>query len=415
MRATVLTIGDELLIGQIVDTNAAWIGERLTSIGVRPVRLETVGDEAVHMQDALARALDAGRITIVTGGLGPTHDDLTRDVVASCFGVALQEDPVILEGIRARFARRNMDMPVSNHVQSLVPEGFEAIPNAAGTAPALVGSYRHPDGVGLLALLPGVPYEMQAFMREDILPRVAAMTGAVDVRQKTLLTVGVSESALADHLEGVTELLGPEVGLAYLPNLRGVRLRLTALGSGAEKGLAVLEAFVRERAGKWIYGEGDDTLEGAVGRMLQDRGLTVATAESCTGGMVAHRLTDIPGSSSWVVGGVVAYSNSVKEAQLGVSSETLRAFGAVSRQTACEMADGVRQRLGARIGISTTGIMGPSGGSGEKPVGTFWMGISSERRTVALPLTLGNDRIRNKERASTAVLDLLRRELGDWE
>lgn len=415
MRATVLTIGDELLIGQIVDTNAAWIGERLTSIGVRPVRLETVGDEAALMKDALARALEAGRITIVTGGLGPTHDDLTRDVVASFFGVSLQEDPAILEGIRARFARRNMDMPVSNHVQARVPEGFEAIPNPAGTAPALIGTYVHPEGKGLIALLPGVPYEMQAFMREVILPRVAAMTGAVDVRQKTLLTVGVSESALADRLEGVTAMLGPDVSLAYLPNLRGVRLRLTALGTGAEDRLAELEVFVRDRAAKWIYGEGDDTLEAAVGRMLQERGVTVATAESCTGGFVAHRLTDIPGSSGWVVGGVVAYSNVVKEAQLGVSADTLRAFGAVSRQTACEMASGVRERLGADIGISTTGILGPGGGTEEKPVGTFWMGISSKRRTVALHLALGTDRIRNKERASTAVLDLLRRELSGWE
>lgn len=413
MRATVLTIGDELLIGQIADTNASWIGQRLTALGIRPVRLETVGDEADRMKEAFARALQAGRVTIVTGGLGPTHDDLTREVVASFFGVALHEDPAILEGMRVRFARRNMDMPVSNRVQAMVPEGFEAIPNTAGTAPALVGRYEHPDGEGLLALLPGVPYEMQTFMQEDILPRVASLTGAVDVRQKTLLTVGVSESALADRLEGVTSLLGPEVGLAYLPNLRGVRLRLTALGAGAEGRLAGLEAFIRERAGKWIYGEGDDTLEAAVGRKLQERGLTVATAESCTGGMVAHRLTDIPGSSEWVVGGLVAYSNAVKEVQLGVAANTLQAFGAVSRQTACEMASGVRLRLGADIGISTTGIMGPGGGSEEKPVGTFWMGISSERRTVALSLALGTERIRNKERASTAVLDLLRRELQD--
>lgn len=415
MRATVLTIGDELLIGQIVDTNAAWIGERLTALGVRPVRLETVGDEADQMHDALSRALRSGRITIVTGGLGPTHDDMTRDVVASFFGVPLQEDADILEGIRERFARRNMELPRSNHVQALVPEGFEAVPNPAGTAPALVGPYGHPDGEGLIALLPGVPYEMQSFMQDDILPRIAAMSGADVVRQKTLLSVGVSESALADHLDGVQQMLGPERTLAFLPNLRGVRLRLTALGDEADARLAELESFVRERAGKWIYGEGDDTLEAAVGRLLHEQGLTIATAESCTGGMVAHRLTDVPGSSAWVVGGVVAYSNEVKEALLGVSDETLRAFGAVSRQTACEMASGVRSRLGADIGISTTGIMGPGGGSPEKPVGTFWMGISSRRRTVALPLTLGTDRGRNKERASTAVLDLLRREVTGRE
>ncbi|MDA0875311.1 MAG: competence/damage-inducible protein A [Bacteroidetes bacterium] len=411
MRATVLTIGDELLIGQIVDTNAAWIGERLTVMGIRPIRLETVGDEQVQMREALARAMRDGRVTVVTGGLGPTHDDLTREVVASLFNAPLREDPALVEGMRRRFERRGMQMPASNRVQALVPDGFEAIPNPVGTAPALVGSYPHPQGDGLIVLLPGVPYEMQAFMQDHMLGRIAAMDGAPEVLQRTLLTVGISESALADLLDGAKAYLHPETSLAFLPNLRGVRLRLTAVGPDAASRLEDLATFIHARAEKWIYGEGQDTLEAAVGRLLKERNLTVATAESCTGGFVAHRLTDVPGSSEWVIGGVVAYANSVKQQQLGVRSETLGTFGAVSRQTACEMADGVRRLLGSDVGISTTGIMGPGGGSEGKPVGTFWMGISSSKRTVAVDMALGMDRIRNKERASTAVLDLLRREL----
>ena len=410
MRATILTIGDELLIGQIVDSNAAWIGERLTEIGIRPIRKETVGDEKALMREALERGMVQGRTVIMTGGLGPTHDDLTRDVLSETFGAALLEQPEIVEHIRRRFERRDMEMPRSNRVQAMVPEGFEAILNQAGTAPALIGTYDHPEGRGLVAALPGVPYEMKAFMSEHVLPRLLSLEGAPNVRHKTLLTVGVSESALADHLGQVEEYLGDGVGLAFLPNLRGVRLRITAVGD-VEDRYAALEAYIRENAGRWIYGEGDETLEEVVGRMLERRHLTVATAESCTGGYVAHRLTNVAGSSEWVLGGIVSYANEVKEQHLDVSAETLSEHGAVSRQTACAMAEGVRNRFGSDVGISTTGIMGPGGGTPSKPVGTFWMGIATVERTVAIKMQLGTDRLRNKERASTAVLDLLRQVL----
>ncbi len=413
MKATILTIGDEILIGQIVNTNAAWMGERLTEEGVRPARMVVVPDEEYAIAEALRAGMRDTRLLLVTGGLGPTHDDITREVVAKVFDAPLRSDPSILDIVRQRFERRGWEMPASNHSQAMVPEGFEAIPNPAGTAPLLLGSYDHSDGAGLIACMPGVPYEMQHFMDAEVMPRVREMEGAPDILQKTLLTVGIGESHLTDQLEGVTELLSEGLELAFLPNLRTLRLRMTSTRSGDadHQSMDRLEAFIRERAGKWIYGEGDDTLEAAIGRMLEERGLTVATAESCTGGYVAHRLTNIAGSSAWVVGGIVSYANSVKEEQLGVRADTLRNFGAVSRETACEMAEGVRLRLGASIGLSTTGILGPGGGSEEKPVGTFWMGVSSESGTRALRLRLGNDRLRNKERGSTAVLDLLRREL----
>jgi nicotinamide-nucleotide amidase len=413
MKATILTIGDEILIGQIVNTNAAWMGEELTRIGVRPERMVVVGDEAEHIAAALRDGMRTSRVLLVTGGLGPTHDDITRQVLADVFEAPLRCDPAILDVVRQRFERRGWEMPASNHSQALVPQGFEAVVNPAGTAPLLLGRYEHPDGPGLIAALPGVPYEMQHFVTEEVLPRVMDMEGAPAIRQKTLLTVGIGESHLTDVLDGVEDLLVDGVQLAFLPNLRSLRLRMTSTRSddGNHNAMDRLEAFVRERAGKWIFGEGTDTLESVLGRMLAERGLTVATAESCTGGYVSHRLTNVAGSSGWVLGGVVSYANSVKEEQLGVQAETLASFGAVSQETACEMANGVRERLGASIGLSTTGVLGPGGGTPDKPVGTFWMGVSSSRGTRALRLRLGTDRLRNKERASTAVLDLLRREL----
>jgi len=285
--------------------------------------------------------------------------------------------------------------------------------NPAGTAPLLMGRYEHPDGPGLIAVMPGVPFEMKQFMTTAVLPRIQTMEGAPDIRQKTLLTVGIGESHLNEALKGVEDYLVDGVELAFLPNLRTLRLRMTSTRTdhSGHEAMDRLEAFIRERAGKWIYGEGTETLEEVLGRLLQQEGWTVATAESCTGGYVAHRLTNVPGSSAWILGGIVSYANSVKQEQLGVRTETLKAFGAVSKQTACEMATGVRERLGSTIGLALTGIMGPGGGSVEKPVGTLWMGISSPLGTRALKLQLGTDRVRNKERASTAVLDLLRREL----
>ncbi len=411
ITATVLTIGDEILIGQIVNTNAAWIGEQLTTLGVRPLRMETVGDEAAKIKDSLLRAMEESRVVIVTGGLGPTHDDITRDVVADVFGVALCSDEEILAIVRERFTRRGKEMPASNISQSMVPEGFEAIVNPAGTAPALLRGFDHEDGEALLAVLPGVPYEMQHFMSEHVLGRIAKLEGAPIVLQKTLLTVGAGESHLHEALEGVEALLTGGRSLAYLPNLSTLRLRLTSVDDSptiAEERLAELESFIRSRANEWIYGEGLDTLEAVIGRLLRDRKMTVATAESCTGGRLADRLTNVPGSSDYLLGGIISYDNAVKIESLGVQPDTLDSYGAVSRQTACEMAEGVRHRLNASIGISTTGVLGPGGGSGEKPVGTLWIGVSTEKRTSAVKMTLGKERLRNKERAVVSALAILK-------
>ena len=408
MKGAVITVGDEILIGQIVNTNAAWIGAQLTALGLAVSDMITVGDDADAITEALTHCLSKAQVLIVTGGLGPTHDDITRSVVAELFEADLQTDESILARVRSRWENRGLDMPNSNHTQALVPEGFEAIPNEAGTAPALISQ----NGERLLVLLPGVPFEMKKFMIETVLPRVEGLPGMPERAQKTLHTVGIGESDLHDKLEGVSALLDAQRSLAYLPNISGLRLRLTTVGDDSEERLVELEEWIRSRAKEWIYGEGDTSLEEEVGKLLKTKGLTLSTAESCTGGLVAHKMTNIAGSSHYMVGGVVAYSNSIKMGMLSVEEQAISEHGAVSRQVACQMAEGVRKRMNTDIGLSTTGIMGPGGGTVDKPVGTIWIGISTSTSTSAVRLQLRQHRLRNKERAATGALNVLRKVLS---
>jgi len=411
VKAAVVTIGDELLIGQVVNTNAAWIGAELTNLGIRVTLNMTIGDEREEILEALETVLSKTDVVILTGGLGPTHDDVTKACVADYFKAALIQDDAILAEVKSRFERRNMVMPPSNVGQALVPEGFEAILNSAGSAPALI---RQEKG-SLLAVLPGVPHEMKLFMTGTVLPRIQKM-GGLDVRcQKTLLVTGIGESSLQQHLDGLGDMLDEHRTLAFLPNLQSLRLRMTTTGEGAEERLAELEGWIRARASKWIYAEGDTSLEEVVGHLLKQKGLTLAVAESCTGGFVSHTITNVPGSSDYMLGGVVSYSNEAKQEIIGVNSSTIQLHGAVSKETAMEMAEGVRRALGASIGISTTGIMGPGGGTPEKPVGTVWLGISTQEKTIAVLQKLGSERTRNKQRAVTAILNLLRRTILQLE
>lgn len=407
MKAVIITVGDEILIGQIVNTNAAWIGEKLTGIGVSVIRMVSVADDIEAIEAEARAALNSADIIIMTGGLGPTHDDITKEAVSGIFDAELFLDDFILEQVRKRFERRGLEMPISNRSQAMVPSGFEAIINSAGTAPALI---RQRNDM-MFVLLPGVPYEMKAFMESDILTRIEALEGGDEICQKTLLTAGIGESELQLLLEGLDSMLDGQRKLAYLPGLGGLRLRLTAHGQCGRKRLAELESFIRGRAGKWIYGEGQDTLESVVGGLLKERGLSIATAESCTGGYIAHKLTNIPGSSEYVFGGAISYSNESKTRLLGVNQKSIENFGAVSRQVACEMAEGVRTLHASSIGLSTSGIMGPGGGSADKPVGTLWIGIAMPGGTTAALVQLGKNRIRNKERAATAALNVLRTSL----
>ena len=415
MQATVLTIGDELLIGQVRDTNAAWLGEQLTRAGAVVRRMATVGDDEKSLQSELRRSLSESDLVVATGGLGPTDDDKTRDALAGFFGVELIFREHILEKIRERFERKGRSMPPSNRSQAMVPDGFEALPNPAGTAPGL---WREP-GPGeasgaLLAVLPGVPHEMKHIFAREILPRLRRKGGLRAIAHRTLRTAGMGESSLQEAAGDVSGMLSDALRLAWLPGPGGVRLRISAFGDDREEAMgraARLEAVLRERIGEYIYGMDDETLAEVVGRMLRERSLRVAVAESCTGGYVAHALTNVPGSSAWMAGGVVAYANQVKVDMLGVSPEALERFGAVSEQVAAQMAEGARRRLGADLGLSTTGVAGPSGGAPGKPVGTVWIGYAGARGAGARRLQLTGDRLLNKQLTATFLLDHMRKNL----
>ena len=415
MQATVLTIGDELLIGQVRDTNAAWLGEQLTRTGVVVRRIATVGDDESIVQSELRRSLSESDLVIATGGLGPTDDDKTRAAVAGLFGAELTFREDILEAIRARFERRGRAMPQSNRSQAMVPAGCEALPNRMGTAPGLWREIRDGEAAGsMLAVLPGVPHEMKHLFTEHVLPRLQRRGGLRAIVHRTLRTAGIGESSLQEAAGDLSGMLSETLRLAWLPGPGGVRLRITAVGAHrdeAEERVARLEACLRARIGTYIYGADDDTLEEVVGHMLRERSLTVAVAESCTGGYVAHVLTNIPGSSAWVAGGMVAYANQAKVDMLGVSPEALRRDGAVSERVAAQMADGARRRLGADLGLSTTGVAGPSGGTPEKPVGTVWIGYADAGGVEAHRLRLVQDRLLNKRLTATYLLDQVRKNL----
>lgn len=407
MTAHLIAIGDELLIGQVINTNASWLGERLTDIGVEVTRVTTLGDDRGAIVEAIRAAWAEAGLVVVTGGLGPTHDDVTKAAVADLFEVGLEFREDLFAGLRARYEVAGKVLSASNRSQAEVPVGFAALSNRVGTAPGLLKA----EGARTLVVLPGVPAEMRAIMEDEVIPRLVTSSRLQPAVRKTLLTTGIAESALHDAIGDLSawEKLGCR--LAYLPSVHGVRLRLTGSGPREEEAgsrLAEFEKFVRGHAGLHVYGEGTDTLEEVVGRLLAARAWSIATAESCTGGQVASRLTDVPGSSSYMRGGVVAYDNAVKRDILGVSAAVLREDGAVSKSVVVQMAEGVRRVMGTEVGVSTSGIMGPTGGSESKPVGTVWLAVALPGVTGAKRIQTHHDRSGNKERAASAALDFIR-------
>jgi nicotinamide-nucleotide amidase len=409
MKAVVLTIGDEILIGQVVNTNAAFIAAALSNAGVDISRMVTVADESADIDRGLRESLDAADVVVMTGGLGPTHDDVTKRAVAGFFGLPLVRDDALAARIASLLASRGIAWGDAAEEQAMVPSGAVILPNTYGTAGGILIER---EGKIVVAL-PGVPYEMEQIMSDSVVPFIAGrITGNVTVH-RTLRTAGISESALASKL-GLPASLPEGVRLAFLPSLTGVRLRLDAAApSRREAGrlVAAAEALIRERGGRYVYGEEDEELEEVVGRHLSATRRTIACAESCTGGAIARKLTSVPGSSAYFLGSVVAYDNALKVRFLNVDPSVIAAAGAVSRETALAMASGVRLATGADIGISTTGIAGPAGGSGEKPVGTVWIAYADAGGSVAVKHTFGEGRSRVIERASVAALDLVRRKL----
>lgn len=412
MRVELLTIGDELLIGQVLNSNAAWIGEQMNLLGADLLRTVVVGDNLEDIRRELTYSFQSADLVVITGGLGPTHDDVTREALARFFGVDLHLDRSVFEQIRRRFEKKGRQMPESNRTQAMVPDTFQVLPNPVGTAPGLWWEGEQNGGYKLLTVLPGVPHEMKYLLQHEVLPRLRAHKGLKVILHRTILTTGIGESQLQERIGDLSDFLSPDLRLAYLPTSSGVRLRLTAHGHGLEtvkQSLDTLEKHLRNRIGSYIFGTNEDTLEGVVGALLRERGLSLAVAESCTGGHVLDRLTNVSGASTYILGGIIAYSNQVKIELLGVDPVILERDGAVSEVVAQQMAQGVRTRLGADIGVSITGIAGPTGGTPEKPVGTIWFGLADQKDTKTVLMNLADDRILNKELAGTAILNIIRR------
>ncbi len=408
IAAAILTVGDELLIGQVIDRNAAWLAASLNDLGIKVQETFTVGDDRHVIGRALMQCEGVADLIIVTGGLGPTPDDVTREAVASFLDVPLRPNADVLAAIRALFAARTRNVPHGSDSVALVPEGFDVLPNPVGTAPGL---WYTSTKEKVIVLLPGVPHEMKTVFRKRVAPRLLALPNRRPVVHRTLQTAGVGETDLQRRLADLTTDLPPCLRLAFLPGPNRVRLRITATGKRAGSESMALEKTIRAQLGDCVFGVDMDTLEGVLGDHLQARGYTIAVAESCTGGRVMDRLTNTPGSSVYTSGGIVSYSNELKIRLLGVDPVALSRHGAVSEQVALQMAAGVRKRLGSDVGVSVTGIAGPSGGSSEKPVGTVWIGYADPHSHVAQRYQFGRDRQRNKERSVVAVLDLARRML----
>lgn len=410
-----ITIGDELLLGFTIDTNAAHLARELSSIGITIRRRATVGDTADDIVSAVRDALDRTGAVITTGGLGPTSDDLTKPAIASLFGRGMRLDDEHLAWMEQRWIQRfNRRMPESNRAQAMLPEGARKLANNHGSAPGIWLEDEHGRWV---AMLPGVPREMRGMLADTLLPLLRdglTSSGAPTVvRSRTLRTTGVAESLLADQLDPVRESLG-QISLAYLPAPDGVDLRLTTRGlppAQADAALDTAARTVHERVGRSIYAEGDTDMPGVLLAICRERRLTIAVAESCTGGLLGARLTSIPGSSDVVLGGVIAYANEVKSGLLGVREADLREHGAVSEPVARQMAEGVRERLAASIGISITGIAGPGGGTADKPVGTVWIAAAFSDGTRTRLLRLLGDRDEIRRRATQSSLELVRRTL----
>ena len=410
-KAVILTIGDELLFGSIVDTNAAYLGQRLTELGIQPVWTITVGDHATAIRQALELATTLAEVVLITGGLGPTHDDVTKTVIAETTGRRLVFHQHLLDAVSSLFTRRGLTMPESNRVQAYIPEGSTILDNPIGTAPGFLVSH---NGSALF-VMPGVPREMKQMMAEQVIPRLQTQFGGAVIRHRVLKTTGIGESTLSELLQDIIADAHP-VKVASLPQEAGVNLRLTATAETQEMASGLISAVedrMTQRAGLYIYGTDDETLEQVLGQLLVSAGATLAVAESCTGGLVTDRLTDIPGSSVYLERSIVAYSNEAKQAHLGVPAETLQTYGAVSAETASAMAEGIRKVSGTTIGLSTTGIAGPTGATETKPVGLVYVSLAHPSGTVTRELRLGTDRRLNKVRAAVSAMNLLRLYLID--
>jgi nicotinamide-nucleotide amidase len=417
MRSVIISIGDEVLIGQVINTNASYLGRELFSLGIPASKVITLPDDEKMIIQEFKNVWRSYDVIVVTGGLGPTHDDITKKCVTKFFKRTNVLNENVLRHVKGIFKKRKIAMPAMNIGQALVPERSIVLENKAGTAPGILIEEKGK----VFAVLPGVPHEMKYIWEKSLRGYLRKKYGKKvkqAIRQKTLHTIGIGESLIAEKLGNINNIVkkgkGYEVKLAFLPSNYEVRLRLTAYASSEEMAknlIADAEKIIRKKAGEYIYSSDESPIEKTLGRILKRKGLTIAVAESCTGGLVLSKLTDIGGSAYYVMDGIVAYSNEAKRRLLGVKQRSLKSYGAVSEKVAIEMAVGIRRRSKTDIGISTTGIAGPTGARPKKPVGLVWIGYSDKDVTFAKKFVFTKDRLRNKDAMSKMALEVVRKQL----
>ena len=410
MKAEIITIGDELLIGQTIDTNSAWIGSELSGIGFEVVQITSISDKNDHIIRTLREKAGRCDVVLITGGLGPTSDDITKNALCEFFETSLVINEEVLKGIEKMLLRRNFPMNENNRRQAEVPESCKVLSNATGTAP---GMWFEKGGTIFISM-PGVPFEMKHIITQHVLPELKLRFTSQHIIHRNIMTYGSFEAKLAEILSDFESELPKNIKLAYLPSFGVIKLRLT--GTGIDK--AKLSEEVETQVKKLykiipdiIYGENEDLPEKVIGRLLKRKNQTICTAESCTGGEIAHLLTSIPGSSAYYKGSVIAYDNSVKIKLLSVPAGIIDKYGAVSKETVEKMAEGARILFNTDFAVATSGIAGPDGGTIEKPVGTLWIAVSTENQNICEKQTFGNDRVINIRRFSLAALNLLRKQI----
>ena len=408
MLAEIITIGDEILIGQIIDTNSAWMAQQLNTVGIRIKQISSVSDNREHILSALKEASERADLILITGGLGPTKDDITKTTLAEYFQVGMKRDQETLDNVARIFARYNRPLLEVNIRQADVPENCEVLLNKNGTAPGMW--FQEKDKV--FVSMPGVPFEMMYLMEDLVIPKLKAAFDLPKILHQTILTAGEGESFLAERIADIEDQLPPEIKLAYLPKLGVVRLRLSAYGEDEEKlkqELEIQTKKITERLGPTVVATEDIPLEKAILLLMAKNQQTLSLAESCTGGYLAHLFTSLPGASNVFLGGAVSYSYEMKERMLGVNADTLWENGAVSEETVREMVEGALGNFSSDYAIAVTGIAGPDGGTPEKPVGTVWIAVATKDKTSAKKYVFGNKRIQNIERTATnAMVDLLK-------
>lgn len=406
MLAELITIGDEILIGQIVDTNSAWMAQKLNLAGIKVKQITSVSDEKQHILNALKEASQRADIILITGGLGPTNDDITKKTLAKYFNVGFRIDNDALENVKQIFSKYKSPMLESNIRQAEVLENCTTLLNVNGTAPGMWIE----SGGKIYVSMPGVPFEMMYLMEELVIPKIKESFKLESIVHHTILTAGIGESMLAEKISVVEESLPAHIGIAYLPKLGVVRLRLSGRGPEVQvlkKEIALYATRIVELIREFVVIEADVPLEKAILDMMESMNLTLSTAESCTGGYISHLLTQQAGSSKVFLGGAVSYSNDLKCTMLSVSEETLYEFGAVSEETVLEMANGANTNFKSDYAISVSGVAGPDGGTDEKPVGTVWVAIAGQKKTISKKFHFGNKRVQNIERSAINALFLL--------